>query len=768
MHAPPQTPIGHMTPVHFPAAPPMTPPPHRPRQRGEVASKTVQTLLLSLGGLLVAAAIVIFTAVAWRHMGDGGRLLVLGAFTALMLTVPAVLIRFRLWATAETFASLAALALWCSALAGYYLMRPDRSPLSAEAVGLWTLLVLAALLAYRWGVGTTATGWALLPLAALGSMYAAAGETMHAALLMTAMAAMLAAGSRIVARRPTRHTHSDLWASHVLLCAAVALAFLAGLRVAFSLDESLVPPVAAAAAVLAAGSLVATVRIRRSETAVTTILVAASASIAMTVVAWALAARSGEAALAIPSLALLGALIAALIDELSGTDGEATRKASGLAAVAAPAAFAIVVADAPELTSYLAASVLVGLLALRMPEPLRRSLRHAAYIGGAAVAGVGAVTSLAALPAVWWDAPFPPTLDWEVPVVLALLSFTAVLVPAHRRLDLVALTLTFAAIAASVRLWEVDPARFDAMPVVGFALASAIALTGAMASATLDGRCVSWCLLAVWLPLTGSMIGASRIDAAPSLIGFGLVAAAAAMLAIAAGAPRRSRPDRVLAAILAHVLAGVTAGTMMVGDWFGQVVSGSDERLHLPAALGVYTLALTGVALMAPVKKLPYVIAAMCTGTVAWWTLLAALSAETLELYTAFPALVLFAFGVWRLLRRPETGSWAHLAAPIAVGIGPSLLMALVEGDVLRRVAVGAAALAVVAVGVARRWQAPLLLGSLTLLVLTINELVLVWHAIPQWIPPAVGGAILIGAGATFEKRRRDVVRLREQLKSMR
>ena len=55
MHAPPQTPIGHMTPVHFPAAPPMTPPPHRPRQRGEVASKTVQTLLLSLGGLLVAA-----------------------------------------------------------------------------------------------------------------------------------------------------------------------------------------------------------------------------------------------------------------------------------------------------------------------------------------------------------------------------------------------------------------------------------------------------------------------------------------------------------------------------------------------------------------------------------------------------------------------------------------------------------------------------------------------------------------------------------------
>ena len=124
MHAPPQTPIGHMTPVHFPAAPPMTPPPHRPRQRGEVASKTVQTLLLSLGGLLVAAAIVIFTAVAWRHMGDGGRLLVLGAFTALMLAVPAVLIRFRLWATAETFAR------------AVHLRAPDRKRLQRARIDL--------------------------------------------------------------------------------------------------------------------------------------------------------------------------------------------------------------------------------------------------------------------------------------------------------------------------------------------------------------------------------------------------------------------------------------------------------------------------------------------------------------------------------------------------------------------------------------------------------------------------------------------------------
>ncbi len=240
------------------------------------------------------------------------------------------------------------------------------------------------------------------------------------------------------------------------------------------------------------------------------------------------------------------------------------------------------------------------------------------------------------------------------------------------------------------------------------------------------------------------------------------------MLAIAAGAPRRSRPDRVLGAVLAHVLAGATAVAMAFGEWFEHLVSGSDASLYLPAALGVYTVALTGVALMAPVKKLPYVIAALSTGTVAWWTLMASLEVATLEGYTVPPAAALFAIGLWGLLRRPETGSWSQLSAAIGLGLGPSLLMALGEGDPARRVGVGAAALAVVVVGLARRWRAPLVLGAIALLVLAVNELALVWHAIPQWMPPAVGGAILIVAGATFEKRRRDVARLRATLRSMR
>ncbi|MCH7232939.1 hypothetical protein L0U85_19080 [Glycomyces sp. L485] len=763
--AAPTPPSGAPPTPHGPFIP-AAPPPPAPAVRGEVGSKTVQTVLLGLGGLLVAAAIVIFTAVAWRHLGDAGRLAILVGFTAAMLAVPVVLGRFRLWATAETFASLAALAMWCSALAGHYQILPSGVSLSPEAVGTWTMLVLAALTAYRGAVAATAAGWALLPLAAVGSAFAAAGEVASAALLMGATAVVLAAASWVVAHRPSRYARSDLWASRLLLCGGVVLAFLAGLRVAFGLSEAWVPPVAAAVALLAAGNLLATVYARRAGATVTTMLVASAASAALVVAAWSLALRSGEAALAVPSLALLGALLAVLVDEVGSRSGEPSRQGSALAVIASLAGVAVVAADAPELTAYLASSVLIGLTSPALHEPLRHSLRRAACIGGIGVGAAGAAIALTALPVVWADLEPPGLLTWEIPIVLALLAVTAPLVPAQRRLDLAAAALAFAAVAAGGLVWHDGE---DGLTVAGFALAALLALLVALASRTLSGRCAGWALLALWLPVTaGAAAVSDAIGANSTQVEFGLVAGAAAILAVAAGAPGRSRPDRVLAAILAHVLAGTTVAVMVVADWFGQIIGGEASSRVLPAAIGVYTLALVAVALMAPVKRWGYAIAALCTGTVAWWSLLTTYSVDTLEWHTVPPALVLFGFGLWRLVRRPESGSWPVLGTAIAVGIGPSLLASLGEGDAVRRVAVGAAALAVVIAGLARRWQAPLVLGAVALLVLTVNELALVWHAIPKWIPPAVGGAVLIAAGATFEKRRRDLRRLSNTVRSMR
>ncbi|MFB9529370.1 SCO7613 C-terminal domain-containing membrane protein [Nonomuraea roseola] len=70
--------------------------------QGEVSRKTAQNLLLVLGGLLIAVAAIVFTVVSWGRLGIGGRAAILTGLTAVTLAVPAVLLRRKLNATAET------------------------------------------------------------------------------------------------------------------------------------------------------------------------------------------------------------------------------------------------------------------------------------------------------------------------------------------------------------------------------------------------------------------------------------------------------------------------------------------------------------------------------------------------------------------------------------------------------------------------------------------------------------------------------------------
>uniref|UniRef100_UPI0035B6313E SCO7613 C-terminal domain-containing membrane protein n=1 Tax=Micromonospora sp. AKA109 TaxID=2733865 RepID=UPI0035B6313E len=56
-----------------------------------------------------------------------------------------------------------------------------------------------------------------------------------------------------------------------------------------------------------------------------------------------------------------------------------------------------------------------------------------------------------------------------------------------------------------------------------------------------------------------------------------------------------------------------------------------------------------------------------------------------------------------------------------------------------------------------RRW----LLGGGALVLLALHELVRGWDLLPRWIYLAVGGLALITLAATYERRRRDVARLR-------
>lgn len=773
----PQVPVG--TPITGAPVPPGTPPPpyypqpHTPpggaypppRERGEVATKTVQTVLLSLGGILVAAALIIFTAVAWRNMGNSGRAGVLGGVTLLLLAVPFAFKRYRLWATAETFAALAALALWCTTLAGYYLYRPPGSDFGPETVGAWTAGVLVVLAAYRAVARLTATSWAMLPLAAIGLAYAAASDLALAVTLMLALALALGATAWITATRPSHYARSDVWASRFLTCAAVIAACSAGLRAAFGLADPVVPPVAAAVALLAAANLIGVHLARRLGVSLTTMLVAASASGSLVLCAWILSIRAGTPELVIPALALAAAALfpLALIGNHKNPWPMASAATAGLASLAA---FAIVTFNAPDLSAYFVAFLAARLIAPRIGAPLGKALRIASFLVGG---GTALAAGLSALTGVYLLVTYSPSADLhiEVPIVLVALAIATVLLPERFRVNAAALALSLAIQATAVLIWTEDPNRFDALPTIALMVCGLIALTSALASGTVAGRCAGWSSLALWSLLTA--IAATSSDtmspAQDSWIPFWLTVTAAAMLVVAAGAPRRTRPDRVLAAVLAHVIAGISI-------FFGLLTSisfGSDPSELFPAAqLGIYTLALTGVAIMAPVRTWGYLIAALVTGTIGWWWLLAALEVDVLECFTAPPAAIVFLIGLWRLEKRPEVGSWSALALPILIGIAPSLFLALDEGDELRRVGVGAAAIAVIIAGLVRRWQSPLVLGSIALAVLVINELLLLRGNIPVWIPPAIGGAILITVGATFERRRRDLRRIRQGLKAMR
>ncbi|MBG0826447.1 hypothetical protein HS041_01445 [Planomonospora sp. ID67723] len=131
----------------FPAAAPAAgaaPGPGRPR--GDFSPKAVQNLLLTLGGLLLAVAAVVFTVVSWGHLGIGGRAAVLAGFTAVTMAVPGVLVRRGLAATAETVAMLgvALLLLDCYAARQAGLAGIDDLSGGGYAAGSFALVALVA------------------------------------------------------------------------------------------------------------------------------------------------------------------------------------------------------------------------------------------------------------------------------------------------------------------------------------------------------------------------------------------------------------------------------------------------------------------------------------------------------------------------------------------------------------------------------------------------------------------------------------------------
>ncbi|WP_231605465.1 SCO7613 C-terminal domain-containing membrane protein [Micromonospora sp. HK10] len=152
------------------------------------------------------------------------------------------------------------------------------------------------------------------------------------------------------------------------------------------------------------------------------------------------------------------------------------------------------------------------------------------------------------------------------------------------------------------------------------------------------------------------------------------------------------------------------------------------------------------------------------------WLQLLASRVTLLEAYTVPAAALALGAGLVALRSRPGLNSWLALGPGLAAVLLPGLVSVLVapEPQPWRRLALGVVALGAVLGGAARRWQAPVVLGAAALVPLALHELARGWDLLPRWIFLGLGGLALIALAATYERRRRDVVRLRAAVGGMR
>ncbi|RQX16560.1 hypothetical protein DDE19_14650, partial [Micromonospora ureilytica] len=264
---------------------------------------------------------------------------------------------------------------------------------------------------------------------------------------------------------------------------------------------------------------------------------------------------------------------------------------------------------------------------------------------------------------------------------------------------------------------------------------------------------VAGCLAAVGaasaLAVTAPLAGGLPLRAAA----YPLLVVAALVLAAAAVSPARARLGRVLDAA-AQAVALVA------------VVLAVEVARHLATVCVLWGVA---VALRLLRRGEPagrrWVFAGIAAGSelLGAWVLLAAGGVTVLEAYTLPAAALAVGAGLLALRTRPGLTSWPALGPGLVAALLPSLVSVLAGPDPQpwRRLLLGAAATGAVLAGATRRWQAPVLLGGGVLTLLALHELARGWDLLPRWIYLGVGGLALVGLAATYERRRRDLARLR-------
>lgn len=775
----------------------------RPPARGpEATAPGVQNVLLVLGGVLLTVAAIAFTLVSWGHMGIAGRSLVLGGVTLAALATPVALLRRGLRSTAEAVAGLGMALTVLDAYALHEVVLP----------------------------GTGGTGFAAAASAVLAATWAAYGLAVGG----VAPSAVHGSQDRSTAGDAEDHPAAGAGAVRVALRLPLPFALVAAqlpLLLWVSALGAGVETVTAVVLVTAAADSAVALRVRMAPVRIVALVGAfgwgAWGVLAAGWLSWA-AAGPGAAARAAALLALAAATALA-VARFAPKPGLArgTALTGGLLMVASlGGVLRSVLPDVWTVPGYLLCGVaLLAVVRTPVPDPVRRGL----VLSSAVVQAIAALTAFPAVvvtlvgPAGWveriWSgapddaravvtlgAPWPP-LTATVPLVLAVLAgmlalagrttawrtpalvgalvlgwatglvFPAVLELPYTAGLVVQGTMAVAALVVAARVRPAagkrlqDPAALTAALlalVTSVALALA-ALATESATLTVLAASVVLCALAAW-----------RTDLGPLTAPAALVHGTALTCAIGASAGWEPQHTALLVLVV-PATAALLAARLGASPMTVPVEATGAAAGLLAVALSVtdapmlaLTLALCGViaagtAVRPERRNVGYAAAVLLV--LAGWVRLAAWEVGSPEAYTLPVTVPALAVGLLRRRRDPAASSWTAYGPGLAATLLPSLAAAWGDAHWLRPLLLGAAALALTFVGARHRLQAPLLLGGVTLTLVTLHELApyiaQVVDALPRWAPPALAGLVLLAAGATYEQRLRDARRMRDALGKM-
>ncbi|HEU4913318.1 MAG TPA: hypothetical protein VFV76_15625 [Actinomycetes bacterium] len=439
------------------------------------------------------------------------------------------------------------------------------------------------------------------------------------------------------------------------------------------------------------------------------------------------------------------------------------------------------------------------------------SLLHARFRPGAVV-GVPVVAAAGLLAAPALEASYAVGLTLDLAVALVALLAGVLLMRAARLALGVASLASGAGVLALGVAWSfaVDAATLTVLPVAAAVLVAAVSL--AWPVPVLRAARVGALAAAVAL-LVGEAAAVARHGGAgwPAVWSLALaLVVAAAVAAVVVVATRTAPGDAfwsgVLRGLVALAVAAAVADVGSLAWWQDAGVAGTGLAVDVAAAV-----LLAGSALVArrrPTEVLDArfvagagaavgLVLAATDGDQLWLALLAlgvglaavgvredhrwgwpagaflaasswvrlALSDVTApEAYTVPPALALLALGLYRRHQDSAYPSWRAYGTGLTLALVPSLLRAVTDAGDLRPFLLGLAALTVLALGVARRLQAPLLLGGGVLAVDALVQLApylaAAYDVMPRWLTIGIVGLLLLASGARYEQRVRDLRRV--------